>query len=677
MDGGKNARLVSWLLLAAFGLAAAATYALSFERFDQWSIARPLAFFALGATMLGLASFSPHWKTGKTEAAALLILALLLRIALLPTPPSDDIHRYLWEGKLVTEGISPYSLRGDHPDLAPQRDEQWELMNNKDKLTAYPPGSLLTFAGIAATAYHPLAFKAAFVIVDMSVVALILLTLRKRRLPLRNAAFYAFNPVVLISFAAEGHFDVLMLFGLAAAGLCVERKNWLWAGCFLALAVHMKFIALLALPLLLWKGKTRAGIGFSITIILLSLPFYNSLPQLVAGLYDFGAARDFNGLPNLLGNLFDLPRESLHRPVQVLFAAVFFWRWFRHRGEDDWQHHWLALCGALLLLAPTVHFWYFSWIALPLAIAPSLLWVSLCITQGFYFLVWHDYAKTGIWDLLDRHSALLWAPALIFAIPSLLRFVRALRIRPLIAKRANDATNDDSILVVIPTLNAAAKLPACLQAIKPQLTKNDRIVIADAQSTDTTREIAERANLPVVDAPKGRGNQMHAGLLYSPSRYALIIHADTKLPQGALKSLRQHLSNNPLIAGGCLGQRFSANGLLPYRFIEFLNELRANLSGIAFGDQVQFFDRQKITNARFPAQPLMEDVELSLRIREAGATSYLGIESQVDPQKWKRQAPKRIALVLKLVATYLIQRLYSEQKAQKLSRSLYKIYYGS
>lgn len=673
MDGGNRARISSWLLLAALGLLGAVCYTASFERFDQWTPGRPIGFFLMSAAMLGFAFLSLNWKSKRTEIFALFAIAILLRLVLLPAPPSDDIHRYLWEGKLVSEGVSPYSLRGDHPDLEPYRDEQWALMNNKDKRTAYPPGSLLAFAAVSSLSYHPFAFKLAFTFLDLGVIAIVLVLLNRRKLPLRNAAFYALNPVVLVSFAAEAHFDVLMLLGLAATALCVEKKRWLWAGCFLAIAAQMKFIALLALPLLLWKGKFKASIGFLATATILSIPFLSSLPQLIEGLYSFGTQRDFNGLPNLIGNRFDLSRDNLRLPIQALFASLVIWRWVKYRGQDDWHLHWLALCGGLLLLAPTVHFWYLTWIALPLALAPSLLWVALSITQGFYFLVWHDYAKTGAWDLHDAHSALLWSPALLLALPSLVRFFRSLKSQ-LSALRTPEP-EDDSILLIVPTLNAATTLQACLSSILPQLGPNDSIVLSDANSTDDTKQIANLQKVPLVESEKGRGNQVFAGLIHSKSRYAVIVHADTILPPKALSTLREHLGRNPQIIGGCLGQRFAASGLLPYRFIEFLNEIRANLSGIAFGDQVQFFDRSRFADRRFPEQPLMEDVELSLRLRETGPTSYLGLECQVDPKKWTKKAPTRIVLVLKLVAIYLIQRLYSEQKAKQLSQSLYKIYY--
>lgn len=675
-EGDTNRRAL-WLASAFLGLASTLAYSTGFDRFDQWTLMRPIAFFGMGTSLLGLIFLAPKWRSRKTEIASIMGLALLLRLALVPTPESDDIYRYLWEGKLVTEGISPYSLRGDHPDLEPYRDQHWDLMNNKDKLTAYPPGSLLAFAAIAKVSYNPLAFKAAFILCDLLIVYLLILILRRRHLPLRNSLLYVANPVVLVAFAGEGHFDVLMLLALAATALCVDRKSWVWAGCFLAIAAHFKFIALLALPLLLWKGRSRSGISFTISAIILTLPFAASLPQLWQGLYQFAALRDFNGLPNLFGNALGLSREDLHRPLQLVFALVVCWRLFRYRSNDDWHAHWFTLCGALLLLAPTVHFWYLTWIALPLVLQPSLLWLGLCLSQGFYFLVWREYTQYGNWDLQDWQSALLWSPALILSIPYAIRFARTLQARKTI-QTGHDTPpkHDESILVIIPTLNAENTLENCLDHIQPELAPCDRILLCDASSTDRTLAIAKEKGVAVTPAPKGRGNQIQAGLEYQESRYAVILHADTLIHAGSLTNLRQLFRQNPHLVGGAFGQRFRASGYFPYRLIEFLNEFRSTLWSVSFGDQAQFFDRRKLPNQRFPEQPLMEDIELSLRLNEVGPLVYLGQESSSDPSKWQRKAPSRILLVLNLVAKYLIQRIYSEKQATALSHRLYEIYYG-
>lgn len=670
-----ESRHVLWWCSVVVVLTGSLCYALGYERFDEWTPLRPLSFFAMGIGMLGMVFLAPAWRSRSREILLLFGLALVVRIALLPTPASDDIHRYLWEGKLVEQGVSPYSHRGDSDELAQYRDKQWELMNNKDKLTAYPPGALLAFAVLDTVAYSPWSFKFGFVLADLMVVGILMAILSRRKRPLRHVVFYAFNPVTLVSFAGEAHFDVLMLVGLVTCGLLMDRKAWGWAGVALAVATQMKIIAVLGLPFLLWKGRWRAAGGFLLTGAALCLPFWTSLSQLVDGVYQFGAHRDFNGFPNLFGDAIGLTREQLHRPLQILFFVCVGWHWLYRRQRDDWHSYWLFISGSLLLLSPTIHFWYFTWIGVALVLAPSLFWVALTITQGVYFLVWKNYAETGAWDLKEVHSLLLWSPAFVLGVPYIIRFWQFVRARK--PQKQAAQSDDDSVLVIIPTLNAADTIECCidqvvLQGLRPQ----DMIVISDASSTDGTRKIAEREGIALVDACEGRGDQIAAGLALAPSRYVLIVHADTVLAEGSLSGMLAHMKQNPSCIGGCLGQRFTAQGLLPYRVVEALNEMRSTLWGVSFGDQCQFFDRTRFHDERFPDQPLMEDVELSMRLRSAGTVNYLAIESGSDPRKWRDKAPIRFALVIRLVATYYLQRVLGEERASRYSATLYRLYYG-
>ncbi len=671
----SRSRFFAWLAFAALSVATAGLYGQVATSFDESSGWRPILFLLLGVAMVGLVLLAPQWKQRRYEAAFLLGLASSLRLLLLPAAASDDAYRYLWEGKLVREGISPYALRGDHPDLEPYRDQYWEGMNNKDKLTAYPPGSMLAFAAIGALGYDLSTLKVAFALIDFGMVVFIFLILRRRRLPVRQLGYYAFNPVVLVSFAGEGHFDALMLAGVVACLWAIDRRAWLWAGAALGLAVQMKFVAVLGLPLLLWKGRVRAGLGFVGTVVLLALPFWSSIPALFDGLYSFGAERRFNGSGLIAGELLGVSESSLQPFLLGGFLVAFALPWIVKRGRDSWASHWQWQIGSLLIFAPTLHFWYLSWLAVTMALRPSLLWMLLSVSQAVYFWVWQNYAATGDWDLTVWQSALLWSPLFLLAIPYGLKSFQDWRgSRGVVEIPQRSA--EDSWLLVVPTYNAASRLRSCLESLRTDLRSQDRIVVCDGGSSDGTLRIAEQMGVDVVSAERGRGNQIAAGLKRFASRHALIAHADCRLPESFLDDLRTHMVKSPEVVGGCLGQRFDRNGLLPYRFIEFLNELRAQNWGIAFGDQAQFFDRAALSNERFPRQSLMEDVELSLRLRAMGELSYLGRECASDSAKWKQAAPLRFKLVLGLLLTYGWQRFWKPDKAAEIGNRLYGKYYS-
>ena len=87
------------------------------------------------------AAFRTQRRRSRTQLYTILSFAILFRIALLFSKPSlsDDIHRYIWEGYLQTEGVNPYSFAPQAPELVPLRNDLWAAVNNKDASAIYPP----------------------------------------------------------------------------------------------------------------------------------------------------------------------------------------------------------------------------------------------------------------------------------------------------------------------------------------------------------------------------------------------------------------------------------------------------------------------------------------------------------------------------------------------------------
>ncbi len=674
--GAERQRVWLWAASGALSLACAALYGQRVGSFDDPTAWRVVLFAGMGLGMLGLVAAAPRWLDWRRELAAVGLLALACRAALLPTAASDDVHRYLWEGKLVAGGLSPYAARGDSEAWADLRDEQWELMNNKDKLTAYPPGALLVFGAAAAARYEVWSFKLLFVLAELGALAAVGVLLRRRGLPPRHLGWAAFNPVLLVSFAGEGHFDALLLLALALGALALERRQLFWAGVALGVATQMKVVAVVAAPWLIWRGGWRAGGGFALAAAALCVPFWGSLEGFAAGLRDFGTQRWFNGPLHVLLVGLGWERESLGWLLPTsLLGALAAWLWARG-SRDDFAGHWQWMAGALLLASPTAHFWYLSWLAVFLPLRPSLWWVSLSVSQCFYFAVWGNAAAGG-WDLRAWQSALVWGPGLALLALGLARGLDVWRARRGGGRRAEGVVAPGTgWLVVVPSLNAAGSIEACLASLAPQLGPEDCLVVSDAGSTDGTVEIARRMGARVTQSERGRGNQILAGLRTEKTRYALVAHADAVAPAGLLAALRAWMSSGVGCVGGACGQRFAEAGFWPFRLVELLNELRAGLTGISFGDQLQFFDRLALGDEQYPGQPLMEDVELSLRLRALGEVCYLGLEAEVSGSKWRRAPRRRFWLVVSLVARYAWARARRPSRVGSISAAYYREYYG-
>lgn len=670
-----TARGCSWLGMLVIAALALFAYGQVVSAFDTPSWLRVGLFPVVGVAGTLSVFLFPQFKRKRTVVLAIWIPAIVLRLLLFPAAVSDDVSRYLFEGKLIRSGVSPYLQTADSPDLERYRDLHWQVMNHKDKPTAYPPISELAFAAIGAVAYQPLAYKVAFVLADLLTLGAVLELLRRRGMSLAFSGLYALNPIVLIAYAGEAHFDSMMVAALVWAVCAVEAGRTKLAVILVSIATGIKWITLPLIPFFAGKRIVVGGL-ISVSVLLLpALYFYDSLGALFNALFAFGGTRSFNGLLYdclLLGG--GVSRAICSGIVMLLFAAVILWRWlWRQRAPLDTHLRWIL--GALIMLSPTVHFWYLAWILPFVCLRPSLPWVTFSLTGGLYFCVWTN----ADWSLALWQQSLFWGPFVLACVYELWstkgRVVWPVSCRT-DERRAKPLRN---IAVIIPTLNAAAELPAALASIERQSVAVSEVVIVDAGSTDETVEIAQGSRLPlrVLMSERGRGLQIAAGIETAETDWVVVLHADAELPLTAVESVLLAVSQNIDVVGGALGQRFADGNpeLLP---IEVLNDLRGVFSRTAFGDQVQFFHRATALRYELmPKQPLMEDVESSWRTRECGGFIFLGEPCLVSHQKWD---PKdwltRFRLVMRIVSKYRFARLRGRRHAEALSEQLYAEYYS-
>lgn len=667
-------RNIAWLLSLCIAGGAALAYAWVTPVFDTPSFLRVLLFAVIGVAGLLSIFLFPQFKSSGRTVLAIWIPAIILRFMLLPTAPSDDVSRYLWEGQLVRAGASPYAQSVDADSVSQYRDAHWEAMNHKERPTAYPPLSELAFAAVGAVSYHPLAYKLFFVLADLLTLGGVLRLLRGRGLGIQYSGFYALCPVVLISYAGEGHFDALMVAPLVWA-LCAYDSGRPKLAVFLAsVATGVKWITLPLIPFFAGKRLLAGALVSVATLFIPALLFWDSLGALFAGLFEFGGASSFNGpVYDLLLLGLDLPRGVCTGLVVLTLGAVAVWRWLC-RECDSLDSHLRWILGALIVLSPTVHFWYLAWILPFVCLRPSLPWLTFSVTAGAYFFVWTNAADGAGWGLTLWQKCIFWGPFFIACLYELWSTRGAvLRCRP----RFENALNP-TVAMVIPTLNAAADLQRAFASIEVQTHPVNAVIVVDANSQDDTVRIAEAASLPVrvLSSEAGRGMQIAAGIEDSKTDWVVVLHADAKLAADAVECLLRGVAANPCVVGGALGQRFMEPHaeLLP---IEMLNDARALLTRTAFGDQVQFFHRETtVVRELMPKQPLMEDVESSWRTRESGGFLYLGQPCRVSHQKWNsKDWLKRFKLVMRLVSRYRFARLRGRDHAKQLSRELYQEYY--
>ncbi len=377
---------------------------------------------SFGALWWGIRRLAADEPAGDCEGearglplAAILIVAALLRLVALPLAPclSDDVHRYLWEGRVLGAGASPYLLTPNDESLAPLREgSSWPLVAHRDVATVYPPLALGLFAAAATMPHDLLAWKLGVALADLLGCAM-LLAIARRRGDGRAALAWVWNPLVIVEGVGMGHVDVV---GVSLVIACVwlltahahhdpSRRRMqaaaraLLAGVAAALAVLTKFAPLVAMPFW-WRAlHGRSGWLFGGAAAGLLVPagvaVLTGTGGLPPGLVEYGLRWEYNGpfheplwrlietlrLDGLAGGFVSILRalaggESETPPWSTLFS--FAYPAFLSRAVlllfavAAWRRLWRARPGAveaafgafgiMLLASPTLYPWYLLWV---------------------------------------------------------------------------------------------------------------------------------------------------------------------------------------------------------------------------------------------------------------------------------------------------------------------------
>jgi len=197
--------------------------------------------------------------------------------------------------------------------------------------------------------------------------------------------------------------------------------------------------------------------------------------------------------------------------------------------------------------------------------------------------------------------------------------------------------------IIIPVLNEALTLPSCLEALQP-LRQQAEIIIADGGSRDATVTIAEGLADRVVRAPKGRALQMNAGARLAKGNILLFLHADTVLPDNALRLIEQHLARGR--HWGRFDIRLRGRPVL-LKVIAWMMNWRSRLTGIATGDQVIFVTRQAFFGVGgYPEIALMEDIALSQLLKAIGPPLCLREKVTSSGRRWETFGVFRTILLM-------------------------------
>ncbi len=401
-----------WLWLSAICLILGAIVAMPYGNFAQPE-AVPHFWWGMGVMALG---FVLSWRIASIKGVWFWAIVIITRLILLPMYPGDDIWRYLWEGYIQLQGFSPYDFAPNAPELLSYRTQWWANINHLDVSAIYPPITQIGFRILAAISSTVILFKIAFVAADLLVCWLL-----SRRFGYQKTLLYAWNPLIIYSFAGSAHYDSWFILPLVAAWLVFEgskkERRWLQSALLVGISVAIKWMSLPILGFLVWRGFLRLGLikaliilgyGF-LPLILSSFSFCSSgscqLIPTSSVFVSHGRSAEF--IPYLVSYIWE-PSRWENWLFLFPLALASFWLLLRAKSFSIFTEWYLIF---VLLLSPIIHAWYFTWLV-PFAVA-SRNWGTrlLSISAFIYFaLPYRQALGNEDWFLTNPERLWLWLP---------------------------------------------------------------------------------------------------------------------------------------------------------------------------------------------------------------------------------------------------------------------------
>jgi alpha-1,6-mannosyltransferase len=396
-EARQRAWLAVCLLLEALVFAASAAVAQSGGR-------PSLVVFGIAASFVpyvAMLALSRRSRGVRAPAVWAIAITSALGAIWLFAPPvfSDDLHRYVWEGRLWLEGFNPYAVAPAEPSLMPLRGDLWASINNKQLASIYPPLSQLLFVAAAWLGGG---------VVTVKLLALLGLGLTVGWIArvtgdFRVALALGSNPLVSAETALNGHFDVLVGVAFVAVAWELSRRRFGRAGVAICAAVGLKVVGLVAVPLLWRRPRVLALTALGSALLLAPLAWSRALADQSSGPGEF--ARRWRGNESLFA-LADwlsyrlLPEDAAGLVARALVVtALLCLVLLLVLRRTPAVRATRILVWSVLLLSPQVHPWYLAWL-LPLELAAggraALIWSAAVL---FAYAPLDRWVESGVWEM--------------------------------------------------------------------------------------------------------------------------------------------------------------------------------------------------------------------------------------------------------------------------------------
>ena len=328
-----------------------------------------------------------------------LVLAAVWHVAFLRVPPgtNEDIYRYVWDGHLQRLGYNPYLVIPSDPAASWLHTPETRKLNNPELPSPYPAGAQLFFRIVTAIHESTFALKIAFVICEAAIALVLLDVLRYSRRGSHLVLVYAWSPLLAIEVAGTGHIDIVGALFLLVSAAALARRWRATAAVGLGLAVSVKFLPIVLLPLYWKRIRIRDAVLAAALVGLLYLPFLNHGRIPMGSLGNYVQNWRFNGPVFAALDRVASPRLLAGMALLVGLGTA---TWLRKGAPESSTDAFAWPMAASLVCAPAVFPWYLLWLLPFLTSSSTLLIIVWTVSIIPAYIEWHMLALGRPWGPL-------------------------------------------------------------------------------------------------------------------------------------------------------------------------------------------------------------------------------------------------------------------------------------
>jgi hypothetical protein len=377
------------------------------------------------------------------------VLAIICRLAgfFLDPKLSDDYYRFIWDGMMMHQGVNPMtyvpSYLMTHPELANVDVGLFSMLNSPDYHSVYPPFAQWIYYisySINNLNYegHILFYKIILFLADIILFYLLGKLLVKNKLSSDRVLIYALNPLMIIEYTGNLHFESIMICGLLGAVLLSDNRNLIISSLSMMISISSKLVSLILMPfmpkelywkrILIWSAMTM---GSTFVFFWLTFGLYQNWLESVRlwfQTFEFNASIYY--IIREIGTLI-----TGYNPIKWigpglgflnLFSIIIIWVYYKRKKEFQWASAMVFVFTIYLFFSTTIHPWYLGTI-LALSVVSGhmypMVWTYLVFlsyshyagghSQENYLFIGLEYGLLFLWMFIEyrilRNGRTVWS----------------------------------------------------------------------------------------------------------------------------------------------------------------------------------------------------------------------------------------------------------------------------